>query len=195
MIFYGYWKFGIATLASLFCGNAVTDLPLSHVQTFQKHMKGNKQEPQEQDTPNMARPFQAIPMPYSPLSPQKGNEELPETSGPVLTGTTKKKKKERGIPMTATGSKTKGAKLRGETTGVADDAGSSPKALLCKFKTEALPTWQQPENEDRMSWSIHLKTLLYEKACLVYVTLAESDYVAENYGMKYLEIVLACIAI
>jgi hypothetical protein len=46
-----------------------------------------------------------------------------------------------------------------------------------------------------MSWSIHLKTLLYEKACLVYVTLAENDYVAENYGTKYLEISLACLAI
>jgi hypothetical protein len=178
------WKYGPCFFV---CGNAVTDLPLSHVQTFQKHMKGSKQEPQEQDTPKMARPFQAIPMPYSPLSPQKENEELPEISGPVLTGTTKKKKKERGSTMNAT-NKTKGANVRGETAGAEDGAGSSPKALLCKSKTEALPTWQQPENEDRMSWSIHLKTLLYEKACLVYVTLAESDYIAENYGMKYLEI-------
>jgi hypothetical protein len=153
-------------------------------------MKGSKQEPQEQDTPKMARPFQAIPMPYSPLSPQKENEELPEISGPVLTGTTKKKKKERGIPVTAAGGKIKGASVSCETAGAVDGAGSSPKALLCKFKTGALPTWQQPENEDRMAWSIHLKTLLYEKACLVYVTLAESDYVAENYGTKYLEISL-----
>jgi hypothetical protein len=157
-------------------------------------MKSNKQEPQERDTPKMARPFQAIPMPYSPLSPQKENEELPEISGPVLTGTTKKKKKERLIRMTAAGSKTKGANVRGETAGTMDGADSSPKTLLCKSRTEALPTWQQPNNEDRMSWSIHLKTLLYEKACLVYVTLAENDYVAENYGMKYLEISLACIA-
>ncbi|PNF29301.1 hypothetical protein B7P43_G08945 [Cryptotermes secundus] len=166
-----------------------------HFQTFQKHMKGSKPEPQEQDTPKMARPFQAIPMPYSPLSPQKENEELPDISGPALTGTTKKKRKEKGIPVTATGSKTKGANVRGETAGAVDGACSSPKALLCKSRTEALPTWQRPDNKDRMSWSIHLKTLLYEKACLVYVTLAESDYVAENYGMKYLEITLACLAI
>lgn len=165
-------------------------------QTFQGHMKGSKQEPREQDTPKMARPFQAIPMPYSPLSPQKENEELPEISRPVLTGTTKKKKKERGSPMTAANNKTKGVSVRGETAGTKDGAGSSPKALLCKSKTEALPTWQQPENEDRMSWSIHLKTLLYEKACLVYVTLAENDYIAENYGksLHYIVHVLRVLA-
>jgi hypothetical protein len=158
-------------------------------------MTGSKQQPQEQDTPKMARPFQANPMPYSPLSPQKENEELPEISGRVSTGTTKKKKKERGVSMTAASSKTKGGNVKGETASAVNGAGSSPKALLCKSKTEALPTWQQPENENKMSWSIHLKTLLYEKACLVYVTLAESDYIAENYGMKYLEILLACISI
>lgn len=100
-------------------------------------------------------------------------------------GTTKKKKKEKVTSVTASSSETKGGNVRGETVGAMDGAGSSPKALLCKPKTEALPTWQQPENENKMSWSIHLKTLLYEKACLVYVTLAESDYIAENYGMKY----------
>lgn len=142
------------------------------------------QKPQEEDTPKMARPFQAIPMPYSPLSPQKENEEPSEISGPVLTGATRKKKKERVIPVTASSRKTKGGNVRGEMAGAVDGASSSPKALLCKSKTEALPTWQQPENENKMSWSVHLKTLLYEKACLVYVTLAESDYIAENYGMK-----------
>jgi hypothetical protein len=143
------------------------------------------QKPEEQDTPKMARPFQAIPMPYSPLSPQKENEEPSETSGPVLTGTARKKKREKGIQVTAPSRKTKGGNVRGETAGAVDGMSSSPKALLCKPKTEALPTWQQPENENKMSWSIHLKILLYEKACLVYVTLAESDYIAGNYGMKY----------
>lgn len=144
---------------------------------FQKHMKGNAQHSQQQEIPKMARPFQAIPMPYSPLSPQKENGKQPEISGPVSTGTVKKKKKERNVPMPA------GSKTKGENAGTKGE-GSSPKALLCKSRTETMPTWQQPENSDKMSWNIHLKTLLYEKACLVYVTLAESDYIAENYGIN-----------
>jgi hypothetical protein len=141
-------------------------------------MKGNAQRSQEREIPKMARPFQAIPMPYSPLSPQKENEKQPETSGPVSTGTTRKKKKERSVAMPAS------SKTRGEKAGTVEGEGSSPKALLCKSRTETMPTWQRPENADKMSWNIHLKTLLYEKACLVYVTLAESDYIAENYGMN-----------
>ncbi|KDR07710.1 Erythroid differentiation-related factor 1 [Zootermopsis nevadensis] len=139
----------------------------------------------QQEIPKMARPFQAIPMPYSPLSPQKENGKQPEISGPVSTGTVKKKKKERNVPMPA------GSKTKGENAGTKGE-GSSPKVLLCKSRTETMPTWQQPENSDKMSWNIHLKTLLYEKACLVYVTLAESDYIAENYGrsLKYIVHVL-----
>lgn len=158
------------------------------MQTFQKHMKGNKQQQQsrEQDSPKMARPFQAIPMPYSPLSPQKENEKQPEISGPVSTGTTKKKKKERSISMSGA------SKTKGETVDTGEGEGGSPRALLCKSRTETMPTWQRPENADKMSWNIHLKTLLYEKACLVYVTLAESDYIAENYGMNCLEVSLIC---
>jgi len=72
--------------------------------------------------------------------------------------------------------------MKGETAGTVDAANTFPKALLCKSKTDALPVWQQPGTEDKISWNIHLKTLLYEKACLVYVTLSESDYIAEKYG-------------
>jgi hypothetical protein len=129
----------------------------------------------------MARPFEAIPMPYSPLSPQKESEKQPEITKPVVTGTARKKKKDRGVAV-STGGKTKGGNGKGETTGAVDARNTFPKALLCKSKTDALPVWQQPETEDKISWNIHLKTLLYEKACLVYVTLSESDYIREKYG-------------
>jgi hypothetical protein len=144
-------------------------------------MQGNKPQPHEQDVPKMARPFQAIPMPYSPLSPQKENEKQPEISKPVVTGTARKKKKDRGVAVSSS-SKTKGGNVKGETAGTVDAANTFPNALLCKSKTDTLPVWQQPETEDKISWNIHLKTLLYEKACLVYVTLSESDYIAEKYG-------------
>jgi len=146
-------------------------------------MQGNKPQPHEQDVPKMARPFQAIPMPYSPLSPQKENDKQPEISKPVVTGTARKKKKDRGVAVSSSG-KTKGGNMKGEAAGTVDAANTFPKALLCKSKTDALPVWQQPGTEDKISWNIHLKTLLYEKACLVYVTLSESYYIAEKYG-KY----------
>lgn len=43
-----------------------------------------------------------------------------------------------------------------------------------------MPTWQTPDANDTASWNTHLKTLLYEKACLVYATLAENDYASER---------------
>ena len=82
--------------------------------------------------------------------------------------------------------KTKGGNMKGETTSMVDATTSFPKALLCKPKTDTLPVWQQPETEDKISWNIHLKMLLYEKACLVYVTLSESDYISEKYGKNCL---------
>ena len=144
-------------------------------------MQGNKSQPHERDVPKMARPFEAIPMPYSPLSPQKETEKQPEVSKPVVTGTTRKKKKDRGVAMSSSG-KTKGGNVKSETASTVDATNTFPKALLCKSKTDTMPVWQQPETEDKISWNIHLKTLLYEKACLVYVTLSESDYIAEKYG-------------
>ena len=116
---------------------------------------------EKQDTPKMAHPYQAIPMPYSPLSQQQETEQASSTSGNKKSASKKKKKKTKEEVV---------------------EEGGNPKALLCKSKTETMPIWQQPDKADNLSWNMHLKTLLYEKACLVYVTLAESDYVAENYG-------------
>ncbi|PSN47600.1 hypothetical protein C0J52_04586 [Blattella germanica] len=113
---------------------------LECLQYFDKQMKNEKQ----QEVPKMAHPFQAIPMPYSPLS----NQEAPNTFTNKKTTSKKKKKKPK-------------------------EESNSPKALLCKSRTETMPTWQQPDKADNLSWNVHLKTLLYEKACLVYVTLSE----------------------
>nr|CAD7574546.1 unnamed protein product [Timema californicum] len=74
------------------------------------------QTSQKEEVPKMARPFQAIPMPYSPLQ-------------------------------------------------------EPPGAELCKVRSD-----------DTGSWKVHLNTLLLEKACLVYATLAEQRYSAGSYG-------------
>lgn len=71
---------------------------------------------------------------------------------------------------------------------------TSEKALLCKPESKTLPTWQAPRKDDNRSWAIHLKTLLYEKASLAFVVLAEHEYTKKNYGssLRYVLAVLRC---
>ena len=53
-------------------------------------------------------------------------------------------------------------------------------ALLLKNSNEA-QTWQNQQSSN-ISWKDHLKTLLYEKAVLVYATLSEQHFVSGCYG-------------
>ena len=58
---------------------------------------------------------------------------------------------------------------------------NSPGALFCNTKTETLPTWQSTKMSDILSWKVNLKTLLYEKASLIYAVLAEYEYSNRGY--------------
>ncbi|KAJ9579565.1 hypothetical protein L9F63_004750 [Diploptera punctata] len=127
----------------------------------------NQMKEEKLEVPKMAHPYQAIPMPYSPLSQQQDTEQTSSSTGNKKPTSKKKKKK---------------AKEEVVEEEEEEKEISNPKALLCKSRIETMPIWQQPGQADSISWNVHLKTLLYEKASLVYVTLAESDYVAENYG-------------
>lgn len=135
--------------------------------------EGDEQEGRlepEEDVPQMAKPFQAIPMPYTPLN------KLAEAAGNSLSYKKKNKQKkhkklEKKVPIT-------------------DE--EAPNAVLCK--SETLPTWQAPKKSDNLSWNAHLKTLLYEKASLILGVLAENEYSNGNYGaaLRYISIVLRC---
>lgn len=59
---------------------------------------------------------------------------------------------------------------------------NNENALLLKNNNEAqpLPTWRN--DMQNISWKEHLKTLLYEKAVLVYATLSEQHFGAKYYG-------------
>lgn len=131
---------------------------------------------------NMAKPFQAIPMPYASLSDAKLQSDKIATLDKILEedhgfmhkrkNKQKKKKHEKNIVK--------------ETT--------NANALLCKPKAETLPTWQAAKKSDNISWSAHLKTLLYEKASLIFAVLAEKEYINKNYGtsLRYMLEVLYC---
>ena len=128
-------------------------------------------EEHEQDVQQMAKPFQAIPMPYIPLNK---NTEVCNNSP-----THKKRNKQK---------KNKKAEKNVSKT----DEEEVPNALLCKPKT--LPTWQAPKKSNNRSWNAHLKTLLYEKASLILGVLAENEYSNGNYGaaLRYITAVLRC---
>lgn len=110
----------------------------------------------------MAKPFEPIPMPYSKLSETESAQEVG-----------KKKKKDR---------------KKKKHEGIHSD--QNKNALLPKTNQEAqpLPTWN--ETIHNISWKDHLKTLLYEKAVLVYATLSEYHFRAGNYGSS-----LRCIGL
>ncbi|CAH1374318.1 unnamed protein product [Tenebrio molitor] len=65
-----------------------------------------------------------------------------------------------------------------------NDKDKSENALLVinKNETQTLPTWQNQNAIPSISWKDHLKTLLYEKAVLVYATLSEQYFGQRGYG-------------
>ncbi|XP_046431466.1 erythroid differentiation-related factor 1 isoform X1 [Neodiprion fabricii] len=130
----------------------------------------------EEEHPRMAKPFQAIPMPYAPLKQTSDDTSSNVEMSPKNKGKSKKNKK--------------GDRTVSKPT--VQDA--TPKALLCKSTVETLPTWQAPKASDNLNWNAHLKTLLYEKTSLIFTVLAENEYSRNNYGasLRYILAVLGC---
>lgn len=109
--------------------------------------KAKEQEKQkrlyEEQNPNLANPYQPIPMPYETL---------------IKSGVVRKLRKKK-------------ISKQNSDEGTSQDA---DKSLLPLAATEIL----------KCSWNTHLKLLLFEKACLVYVTKAEHAYANECYGVS-----------
>lgn len=141
---------------------------------FDEDQQEEKEAQKETDeVQQMANPFQAIPLPYI-TSNETDNLQNNNNNSPSHKKKAKKKKKgEKNAPL---------KKEEMEAT----------KTLLCK--PETLPTWQAPKKSDNLSWSAHLKILLYEKAALTMGVLAEYEYSNKNYGsaLYYIAAVLRC---
>lgn len=67
-------------------------------------------------------------------------------------------------------------------------------AILVRKENNTIPTLHEPNRDDNFAWKLHLKTLLYEKICLAYATLAEYSYSHEQYGfsLKYINMANKC---
>uniref|UniRef100_A0ABD2XJ45 Erythroid differentiation-related factor 1 n=1 Tax=Trichogramma kaykai TaxID=54128 RepID=A0ABD2XJ45_9HYME len=131
---------------------------------------------------NMAKPYQAIPMPYEPINKLTASEilihgvsETTDSDNSQIKKRSKQKKKKPAVKNPS-------------------ENDSSGKALLCKVESQTLPTWQAPKKDDNRSWSAHLRILLNEKASLVFAVLAEQEYSLKNYGasLRYILSVLRC---
>ncbi|XP_063698705.1 erythroid differentiation-related factor 1 [Culicoides brevitarsis] len=121
--------------------------------------KAKEQEKQkrlyEEQNPNLANPFQPIPMPYETLETEDSRKN-----------SSKKGKK--------------GVKKQNSV----EENDDLNKSLLPLAATEII----------KCSWNTHLKLLLFEKACLVYVTKAEHAYANECYGvcLKFIYASIKC---
>lgn len=145
-----------------------------------KKEKHNKED-EEKSAPNIAKPFEAIPMPYEPLKKEEDNVSS-DNSSPTRSSKKQKQKQKKKRQDSVDKSQKK------------IETEDSAKALLFKPNTEALPTWKTPKREDNLSWKAHLKILLYDKASLIFAVLAEREYSNKQYGasLRYIYDVLCC---
>ncbi|CAH1982006.1 unnamed protein product [Acanthoscelides obtectus] len=134
----------------------------------QKDEEGKQSVRPEDEEVKMAKPFEPIPMPYGKINEEK---ETPKKS--------KKKSKKKD--------KLQEKKEESKST-------ENKNALLPKTKHEAQPLPKWNEAVHNISWKDHLKTLLYEKAVLVYAILSEYHYVNGNYGtsLRYIGLLARC---
>lgn len=128
----------------------------------------------EEQNPKMANPYEPISMNYSPLKRNKNPKEHMARS--------RRRKKEKKIPEKS-GNYTK------ET-----ESNIDKNAILVRREKKKLPTWNDPNRDNNFAWKLHLKTLLYEKICLTYATLAEYSYSNKQYGfsLKYIAMASKC---
>ncbi|XP_014260626.1 erythroid differentiation-related factor 1 [Cimex lectularius] len=148
------------------------NLALQHVsegldclQYFEKsNFKPQEKIKKEEEEPKMAKPFEAIPMPYSKLDQKEKNKKKRNNS-----------EKENDSEQD-------------------DGESKSLKTLLCRTSHETMPTWQKSDKSDINSWKYHLSCLLTKKACLVYSILIEKEILMERYhlALKHIQGVLRC---
>lgn len=141
----------------------------------------------EELNPNMAKSYQAIPLPYEKLKPEPSldpSKPIPmgwKVETPTTTTAASKKSKKNRRKSAAAKRLAASADVVGDLAyNDFEEAVDSPRSLLLKGKSGVIE-----------SWNVHLKLLLLEKTCLTYATLTEQAYHNGQYGtsLRYI-----CIA-
>ncbi|XP_050068189.1 erythroid differentiation-related factor 1 [Anopheles maculipalpis] len=149
----------------------------------------------EETNPNMAKSDNPIPLPYQPLRPEARPID-PEKIIPM--GWKQTGQQEQALSEEKDSEAKKGGKKRSKGRGAekSQKVGTNskqtesdraqevdPRALLLKGQIGVIK-----------SWNVHLKILLFEKACLVYATMAEQEYAQQRYGatLRHLYSAIRC---
>ncbi|KAJ2941556.1 hypothetical protein O0L34_g14608 [Tuta absoluta] len=130
----------------------------------------------EEQHPKMANPFEPIKMDYEPISKK--------TDGKEHVSRSRRRKRER-----------KNSEIQPSGNYLIETNPNVDKnAILIHKENKTYPSWHEPHRNDNFAWKLHLKTLLYEKICLAYATLAEHSYAHEQYGfsLKYIDMASKC---
>ncbi|CAG9569172.1 unnamed protein product [Danaus chrysippus] len=150
--------------------HALTGLKALHHLTIDKSMEEERerlrqQKINEEQHPKMANPYEPIKMGYK---------------------TSKIKEKEHT-------SRSRRRRTRKTSTNYIETNTNIDKNAILVRKDNTI-TLQEPNRNDNFAWKLHLKTLLYEKICLAYATLAEYSYSHEQYGfsLKYIDLASKC---
>ncbi|XP_034837423.1 erythroid differentiation-related factor 1 isoform X2 [Maniola hyperantus] len=130
----------------------------------------------EEQHPKMANPYEPIKMNYEPLKRTKDNKDQKEH-----VSRSRRRKREKKTD--------KSGNFLIETKSAIDK-----NAILVRKEKNTIPNLHEPNRDDNFAWKLHLKTLLYEKICLAYATLAEYSYSHEQYGfsLKYIDMANKC---
>ncbi|XP_045539818.1 erythroid differentiation-related factor 1 [Papilio machaon] len=128
----------------------------------------------EEQHPKMANPYEPIKMNYEPLNKKKQDPK-------EHVSRSRRRKRER-----------KNTDKSGNYL-IEANTNIDKNAILIR-KENKMASWHEPNRDDNFAWKLHLKTLLYEKICLAYATLAEYSYSHEQYGfsLKYIDMASKC---
>ncbi|XP_037967622.2 erythroid differentiation-related factor 1 [Plutella xylostella] len=130
----------------------------------------------EEQSPKMANPYEPIKMNYEPLRRKLDSSEPKEHQS-----RSRRRRRER--------------KNTDKTNYQIDTQSNVDKnAIQVRKENNVYPSWHEPNRDDNFAWKLHLKTLLYEKICLAFATLAEHSYSHEAFGfsLKYIDLASKC---
>ncbi|XP_061723474.1 erythroid differentiation-related factor 1 [Cydia pomonella] len=128
----------------------------------------------EEQHPKMANPYEPISMNYEPI------KQINKPDSKEHNSRSRRRKREK--------KNSKSEYLIEANTNI------DKNAILVRKEQKKLPSYSETNRDDNFAWKLHLKTLLYEKICLAYATLAEYSYAHEQYGfsLKYIHLASKC---
>uniref|UniRef100_A0A1A9URR3 Erythroid differentiation-related factor 1 n=1 Tax=Glossina austeni TaxID=7395 RepID=A0A1A9URR3_GLOAU len=133
----------------------------------------------EEQNPNMAKPFKPIPLPYESISTQQMK---------MSASSNEDTDQEEEVQAISYGRK----KLKSKKANTKEIKPCHKPPLLIKQLQDPKQVAENFNSQHFGSWNVHLKLLLFEKACLAYATFAEFNYLDQKFGASLKAIYTSC---